>query len=184
MKRSKKWLLVLCMLLLLPLPCYLIWETSSFWQKYLKIKLPHLGSLNPIFAWYLIGISLIVFIILIVSLIVILFWPVQRNFNLIHKRDGQVKVTSKAINSYVMNSLADLPYLNNAKVSSKLTGRRIKIKIGGDLGPGENIAVLLDDYLEELKKNLKQLLGIEQKPKIKIKFINYHKGDKPEKRVQ
>ena len=184
MKRIKKWLLVLCIILLLPIPVYLLWETSSFWQKFLRIKLPHLGSLNPIFTWYLIGISAIIFIILIISLFVILFWPVQRYFNLIHKRDGQVKVTSKAINSFVMNSLADLPYLNNAKVSSKLTKRHIKIKIGGDLGAGENISALLDEYLEELKKNLKQLLGIEQKPKINIKFTNYHKGAKPEKRVQ
>ncbi|RMC40333.1 alkaline shock response membrane anchor protein AmaP [Lactobacillus sp. ESL0233] len=184
MKRIKKWFMIICFLLMMPLPIFILWDTSGFWQKYLKISLPTLGKLNPIFTWYLIGISAIILLVLVVSLIIILFWPVQRYFNLIHKKDGQVKITSKAINSYVANSLNDLPYLNNPKVVSRLTNRKIKIKISGDLGAGENMAPLLDNYLEELNKNLKLLLGIDQKPKIKIKFVNYHTSNKPEQRVQ
>ncbi|WEV43641.1 alkaline shock response membrane anchor protein AmaP [Lactobacillus sp. ESL0684] len=184
MKRSKKWLLIVGSILLLPPPIYLLWATSPVWQKYLQLSLPHLGKLDPIFAWYLIGISALVLVILIIGIIVLLFWPTQRNFNLIHKRSGQVKVTSKAINGYVLNSLADVPYLSNAKVESRLTKRHVKIKVNGDLGAGEDIANLLNNYLEQLKGDLKQLLGIEQKPKIKINFTNYHNSEKPEKRVQ
>lgn len=184
MKRSKKWLLVVLMILLLPLPIYFLWETSSFWQKYLKIKLPSIGTLNPVLEWYLIVISAVVLLVLIISLLVVLFWPVQRYFILIHKHDGQVKVTSKAINGYVMNSLADLPFINKVKVDSKLTNHKINIKISGNLGRGENVSALLENYLEELKSNLSRLLGIEQKPKIKIKFVNYQNPDKPETRVQ
>lgn len=184
MKRSKKWLLVLGMIFLLPLPIYLLWETSNFWQKYLNINLPNLGRLNPVLEWYLIIVSAVALLILIISLLVVLFWPVQRYFNLIHKRDGQVKVTSKAINGYVTNSLADLPFINKAKVESRLTRRKISIKISGNLGYGENATNVLENYLEELKKDLKQLLGIKQKPKILIKFVNYQNADKPETRVQ
>lgn len=184
MKRSKKWFLILWIILLLPIPVYLLWENNNLWQQYLKLSLPSLGKLNLIFSWYLISISAVILLILVISLIIILFWPVQRYFNLIHKRDGQVKITSKAINGYVMNSLADLPYLNKAKVDSRLTNRKIKIRISGDLGSSENVSALLNDYLAELEKNLKQYLGIEQKPKIKIKFVNYHSSAKPEQRVQ
>ncbi len=184
MKRSKKWLLVVLTILLLPLPIYLLWNTSSFWQKYLNIKLPTIGTLNPILEWYLIAISTVFLLILIIFLLFVLFWPVQRYFILIHKRDGQVKVTSKAINGYITNSLADIPFINKAKVESKLTNRKIKIKISGNLGNGENVNTVLENYLEELKNNLGQMLGIEQKPKIKIKFVNYQNPDKPETRVQ
>ncbi len=184
LKRSKKWLLVVFLLLLLPLPIYLLWETSGFWQKYLRLSIPKLGTLNPIFEWYLIGASAVVLLALIISLLIILFWPVQRYFTLIHKRDGQVRVNSKAINGYVMNSLSELPFINKAKVDSKLTNHKIKIRISGNLGHGDNVNAVLEQYLEELKGNLSQLLGIEQKPKIKIKFVNYQNSDKPETRVQ
>ncbi|WEV70849.1 alkaline shock response membrane anchor protein AmaP [Lactobacillus sp. ESL0785] len=184
MKRSKKWLLVLSTLLLMPPPIYLLWENSNFWQKYLKLSLPQIKKINPIFTWYLIIISTIVIIVLIFSFITLIFWPTQKSFNLIHKNSGQVKVTSKAINGYILSSLTDLPYLNNPKVNSRLTKHHIKIKISGDLGAGENVAALLKTYLEELKGNLKQTLGIEQKPKIKIKFNNFQEATKSEQRVQ
>lgn len=171
------------MVLLIPLPIYLLWQSSSFWQKYLKVKLPSIGSINPIFAWYLVVISAVVLLILIISLLVALFWPVQRYFILIRKPDGQVKVTSKAINGYVLNSLADLPFISKVKVDSRLTNRKIQIKIRGNLGNGENVNAILENYLEELKRNLSQLLGIAQKPKIKIKFVNYQSSNKPETRV-
>lgn len=163
---------------MLPQPICFLWETNDYWQKFLNIKLPHIGVTNIIFTWYLIGISLIAFLILLTSLIVILLWPVERYFNLIHRHNGQVKVMSKAINSYVKTSLADLPYLNNIKVSSKLTKHRLQIKVSGTLSAGENVSASLNDYLDETNKGLKQLLGIEQKPKIIIKFINYNKTDK------
>lgn len=184
MKRSKKWLSILCLILILPLPAYLLWQNSSFWQKYLQLKLPPVGKLNPIFTWYLIAVSAIMVVSLIISLLILLFWPTQRSFNLIPKQSGQVKVTSKAVNGFILSSLNDLPYLNNAKVDSKLTKRHIKITVSGDLGAGENVANLLEDYLQKVKVDLKQLLGIEQKPKIRIKFTNYHNGEVPEKRVQ
>ncbi|WEV51125.1 alkaline shock response membrane anchor protein AmaP [Lactobacillus sp. ESL0731] len=184
MKRSKKWLLILCAILLLPLPVYLLWQNCNLWQKYLQLKLPSIGTLNPIFTWYLIAISAIMLVILIISLLILLFWPVQSSFHLIPKQSGQVKVTNKAVNGFVLSSLKDLPYLNNAKVDSKLTKNHIKISVSGDLGAGENVANLLEDYLQKIKVDLKQLLGIEQKPKIRIKFTNYHDGEKPEKRVQ
>lgn len=172
------------MILLLPLPIYLLWETSGFWQKYLKIRLPSIGILHPILEWYLVIVSATVLLILIICLLVVLFWPVQRYFILINKRDGQVKVTSKAINGYVMNSLEDLPFINKVKVDSKLTNRKLNIKINGNLGHGENVNDILETYLEELKENLSRLLGIKQKPKIKIKFVNYQTPDKSETRVQ
>ncbi|WP_317638273.1 alkaline shock response membrane anchor protein AmaP [Lactobacillus xylocopicola] len=171
-------------LLLLPLPVYLLWETKGFWQMYLKIHLLPLGKIDPLFSWYLIALSAIVLVILVISLLVILAWPVQRYFNLIHKRTGHVTITSKAINGYISNSLADLPYLSKVKVDSRLTKRRIKIKISGSLGAGENVAELLDSYFDELAKNLKLLLGIDQKPKIIIKFVNYRIPERPHKRVQ
>lgn len=83
-----------------------------------------------------------------------------------------------------MNSLSELPFINKAKVDSKLTNHKIKIRISGNLGHGDNVNAVLEQYLEELKGNLSQLLGIEQKPKIKIKFVNYQNSDKPETRVQ
>ena len=73
LKRSKKWLLVVFLLLLLPLPIYLLWETSGFWQKYLRLSIPKMGTLNPIFEWYLIGASAIVLLALIISLLIILY---------------------------------------------------------------------------------------------------------------
>ncbi|MBA1392596.1 alkaline shock response membrane anchor protein AmaP [Lactobacillus sp. XV13L] len=184
MKRSKKLFMVISIILLLPLPVYFLWETSGLWQKYLKIRLPAAGTPDPILTWYLIAISTLVALVLLISLIVTLFWPVRRYFNLIHKHDGQIKVTSKAINGFVASSLAGLPYLNKVKVDSRLTNHKVKIKISGDLGAGENVADLLDEYLEELRKNLKLLLGVEQKPKIVVKFVNYHNSEKTERRVQ
>ncbi|MDF7671722.1 alkaline shock response membrane anchor protein AmaP [Lactobacillus sp. ESL0701] len=184
MKRSKKWLLILCLIIVLPLPTYLLWQTSGFWQKYLQLKLPSISAVSPIFTWYLIAVSAVMVVSLIISLLILLFWPTQRSFNLIPKQSGQVKITSKAVNGFILSSLNDLPYLNNAKVDSKLTKRRIKINVRGDLGAGEDVANLLEDYLQKVKVDLKQLLGIEQKPKIIIKFTNYHNGEVPDKRVQ
>ncbi|MDF7639851.1 alkaline shock response membrane anchor protein AmaP [Lactobacillus sp. ESL0791] len=184
MRRTNKWLLMLGILLLLPPPFYLLWATSPVWQKYLRLQLPQVGKVNPIFTWYLIIISAVAIVFLIISFFTILCWPTHNKFNLLKRKDGQVRITSKAINGFVASSLTDLPYVNQVKVDSKLTNRHIKIKISGNLGTGENLEAMLNEYLDQMTQNLRKLLGINQKPKITIKFTNFQSTNNNAKRVQ
>ncbi|UQS82071.1 alkaline shock response membrane anchor protein AmaP [Bombilactobacillus folatiphilus] len=183
MKISKKWFLIIGLLLALPLPIYILWNNNTVWQSYLGLKLPDIVAINNYLAWYLIIVSAIVLVILIVWMIVLLCWPTRNKYFLIHKQDGHVKLTSKAINGFISASLADLPYLDHPKISSKLTQRRLRINISGNLAPSENIQQQLQTYLQQLEQDLRQLLGIEQKPKIEIRFNNFSSESSSKQRV-
>lgn len=182
LKRSKKWFLIISLILLLPLPLYILWSNNHLWQQYLGLKLPDLVSLNDLWIWYLVIISALSGLLIIVLLLILLFWPTRNKFQLIHKPTGQVKITNKAINGFINASLADLPYLQNPKVSSKLTNHHLRIRVTGDLAPGDSVKQKLVAYLKQLEDNLRQLLGVQQKPKIEIRFTNFESQTDPKKK--
>ncbi|UQS84251.1 alkaline shock response membrane anchor protein AmaP [Bombilactobacillus thymidiniphilus] len=178
MKRSKKWLAIIVILLALPLPIYALLTTKLLRQQ-LHIVLP---KNNDVIDWYVLVAGSVIILYLVISLLTILFWPTRRKFNLLRKKNGSLTVTSKAINNFIYSSLSAEPFLSDAKVKSRLTKHAIRIKISGNLLNGSDAKDIFDQYLKQLATNLRQLLGIKQKPKIEIKFANYQ--SKSAKRVQ
>lgn len=174
MNRGWKWLLVIIALLMMPMPVLII--NANWWliEPYIKMNWTPISWSNTFLAYYLLIASVLVLLLLLVFLLTVLFYPTRRKFNLINKKHGRLTVTAKAINNFVKDSLEKEPYLNNPKVSSRLTKRQIKIKIAGDFLASNNAQAKFDNYLHTLEDNLRNLLGIEQRPKIRIKLANYH----------
>ncbi|AXX65214.1 alkaline shock response membrane anchor protein AmaP [Bombilactobacillus bombi] len=180
LNRGWKWLLTIITLLVLPLPALAFSANWNLIQPYIKLKLPQVTLNNQYIRYYLFFSGAVVLVFLIIILIVVLCYPTRRKFNLINKNYGRLTVTTKAINNFVKASLETEPYLKNPKVSSRLTKRHLKINVSGDLLSGSNAQAKFDKYLHNLEDDLRNLLGIEQKPKVSIKLTNYH-PDKQQK---
>ncbi|WP_181189771.1 alkaline shock response membrane anchor protein AmaP [Bombilactobacillus bombi] len=182
MNRGGKWLLAIITLILLPLPALVFGANWKILQPYVQMKLPPIQLNNLYLRYYLLAASLVVFMGLLISLCILIFYPTRHKLHLINKNYGRLTVTSKAINNFVKTSLEAEPYLHNPKVSSRLTKRHIKINVSGDLLAGSNAQGKFDNYLHNLEDDLRNLLGIGQKPKIRIQLTNYHPDNEQKKR--
>ncbi|NVY96679.1 alkaline shock response membrane anchor protein AmaP [Lactobacillus sp. DCY120] len=178
MRKTSKWFLVLILLLSAPIPLYTLGETLASLNPWLPWHLPALTEIPTYLEIYLSLSAGVMLIVGLVFFLVTIFRPTNRKFNLIHKDTGRVLVTTKAINNFVLTSLKDEPYIHNCKVTSRLTQHKIKIKIRGELLPGEQLQGKFDQYLQELHTGLQDYLGLEQKPKINIQFQNYQRPER------
>lgn len=186
LRKTSKWLLVLLLLLISPIPIYSLWSNSDVITTWGNFAIPALPDLNVYLRTYIFIASAIFIVVWLIYLLMVLFRATNKKFNLIKKSYGQVQVSSKAINNFIIASLKDEPLLNNPKVSSKLTNRQLNIKIDGQLLAGEHAQQQFERYLEQLHHNLQQLLGIQQKPVINIRFNGYQTktAGSPKMRVQ
>lgn len=186
LRKTSKWLLVLLLLLISPIPIYSLWANADVITTWGHFAIPVLPDLNVYLRAYIFIASAIFIVVWLIYLLMVLFRATNKKFNLIKKSYGQVQVSSKAINNFIIASLKDEPLLNNPKVSSKLTNRQLNIKIDGQLLAGEHAQQQFEQYLEQLHHNLQQLLGIQQKPVINIRFNGYQTkaAGSPKMRVQ
>ena len=166
-----KALIVVVIILAFPLSIVLVfknWSTAIGTSTPMSLKLGWLEQYEPI---YLFWSGVILAVLLIIFLLITLFWPRSQSLYLHQKSDGQVTVSKKAIEHFVLSALQHEPFIGNPKVSSKLS------RISGDLLNSVNAKKQTAIFLNQLKKDLRICLGISEQKKIKIRLVDFNELD-------
>lgn len=172
-----KFLGIIGVILVAPIAITLIWQNWS----------AALGVSNPIFIqfdwWtrygpvYLFWSGIVLAVMLILLFLIFLFWPRSRTLYLHQKADEQVTVTKKAIEHFASSALQQESFIGNPKVTAKLGRNSIKLNISGDLLNSVNAKQHTANFLNQLKSDLRDCLGISKKKKIKIKLADFNASD-------
>ncbi|MCT3397813.1 alkaline shock response membrane anchor protein AmaP [Lentilactobacillus hilgardii] len=172
-----KALIVVVIILAFPLSIVLVfknWSTAIGTSTPMSLKLGWLEQYEPI---YLFWSGVILAVLLIIFLLITLFWPRSRTLYLHQKADGQVTVTKKAIEHFASSALQQESFIGNPKVTAKLGRNSIKLNISGDLLNSVNAKQHTANFLNQLKSDLRDCLGISKKKKIKIKLTDFNASD-------
>lgn len=169
---------VLALLILLSVPLslglmFLNWSVVG--------KLPYIGFLdNPMMLTfsqnYLFWGGVALTVILLVCLIVILTWPKSFQLYRLSHTDGQLRVTKRAIDNFTLSALRHEPFISDPRVTTKLSRRRLKIRIHGTLRPSENAVQQSKQFTMRLERDLKQLLGIDHDRRIDIRLTDFDRN--------
>lgn len=136
---------------------------------------PVIGDWLPLIAFYLASILLIVTLI---SFFIVIFYPKTiSSFNL-EKSLGHMRITKKAIEGIVKEMLIDKQLIMHPTISVKMTKRKIKIVVKGELATSKELFIQTEHYGKELKNDLHQLIGSKVKININVKFVSFQKNQK------
>lgn len=128
---------------------------------------PLVGDWLPASTFYLAG---SVFIVLFILMVVTIFYPRKLSqFNL-KKTDGVLRITKKAVEGVVTETLTVEKLMNNPNVKATMSQRKIKIKVKGDFQIVSDLYGKTDQWSKNLETQLHELIGPDVKISIKIKF--------------
>ncbi|MCH5461630.1 alkaline shock response membrane anchor protein AmaP [Lactobacillus sp. LC28-10] len=168
--------LAILVILAIPLSLGLMLYNWSVIGEPLNLSFLESGALQTVSQNYLFWGGLVLTVILIGLLFAIMAWP--KSFLLYRTRhnNGQLRVTRKAIDNFTLSSLRQEPFISDPKVTTKLSRKRLKIKIHGTLRSSPNAALQSKQFTEKLERDLKQLLGIDHDRKIDIHLTNFKRN--------
>lgn len=172
-----KTLMVVVIILTFPLSIILVfknWSMAIGTSTPMQLKFDWLDRYEPI---YLFWSGVILAALLIALLLITLFWPRSQSLYIHQNSDGQVTVSKKAIEHFILSALQHEPFIANPKVSAKLSQKRITLKISGDLLNSVNAKKQTANFLNQLKQDLRICLGISEQKKIKIRLVDFNKSE-------
>lgn len=117
--------------------------------------------------------SLVILAILLISFLVISFWPTDRKTYLLKKGDSKLEIDRKAIDSFIEHVTDKTHWLTNTSVKSKLKRRKIKVNIKSTLRPVDNAKQKTEVLINDLKNELAQLLGLSDTKDIEISLEDF-----------
>ncbi len=168
--------LAILIILAIPLSLGLMLHNWSVVGEPLHLGFIDSGTMQSISQNYLFWGGLVLAVILVALLFVIIAWP--KTFQLYHTRhnNGQLRITKKAIDNFTLSSLRHEPFISDPKVTTKLSQKRLKIKIHGTLRSSPNATLQSKQFAEKLEQDLKQLLGIDHDRKIDIHLTDFKRN--------
>ncbi len=132
---------------------------------------------------YLFWVSLVVSVALLVLLVVVLTIPRPLRLYRTQHPDGQLRITKKAIENFVLSALQREVFLDHPRVTVRLSRNRIRIAITGEWRSSPNVAQQAKAFTADLEKKLKVQLGIESDKRVVIRLVDFKKNER-ERTVQ
>ena len=169
MSKGKKIILILVDLFLitiiLPLFLYTLGKFNIVQPITDMAQVPYIGPYLPTYFLFATG---ILGILLLILLLVIIFYPRRYTGFVLGEGRGELLLKKSAIEGFVRETLRENGYIKDPKIDT-LLGKSIKIAIKGEIIPRVQIsekALLIE---EEIRKGLKEFLGVNHHLSLKIK---------------
>lgn len=172
MSKGKKIVVLLFLVLsMITLFSVLISYQSSVELPFFLIPLseyPIIGKSLQLIIFYL---AIFLLFIVIVCFCVILFYPQKMTYFSFEKSLGSLIITKKAIEGIVKEKLQKKQLMLDPSVTAKMSRRKIKIVVKGNLIASKELYSKSDKYSEEVEEELHQLIGSDVKIYIRLKFV-------------
>lgn len=148
------------------LPNFLTWlnrdyKITNFWYKFISN--------------YLFWSALIILLILLISLLIVWFYPRTSTEILLKEEKGKLIMTKSSLEGFVKSLVENEKIMKNTNVSSKLYKNKFKVFIKGKIIPRVEISEKLLFLKEQIEKELNEFFGINQKVDFKIIVIDTNK---------
>lgn len=132
---------------------------------------------------YLFWVGLAVSVALLILLVVVLTIPRPLRLYRTQHPDGQLRITKKAIENFVLSALQREVFLDRPRVTVRLSKNRIRIAITGEWRSSPNVVQQAKVFTAALERRLKSQLGIESDKKVVIRLVDFKKNER-ERTVQ
>lgn len=148
------------------LPNFLTWlnrdyKITNFWYKFISN--------------YLFWSALIILLILLISLLIVWFYPRTSTEILLKEKKGKLVMTKSSLEGFVKSLVENEKIMKNTNVSSKLYKNNFKVFIKGKIIPRVEISEKLLFLKEQIEKELNEFFGINQKVDFKVIVIDTNK---------
>lgn len=178
MRKSTKALFIIA-LVLLAIPLFYTLVVNQFVAARLPALLPLtdyplVGSYMPqLLFWVSVG-----FLILaVVGIIVILLFPSQSSAFHIEKDSGNMTIQKRALESYVLETVKEEPFIRDPSVSIKVKKETIDVLITGKMRKVFLLTDKQDQLASAIKHNLAMLVGPNMKIETNVRFKDYQKRE-------
>lgn len=171
MSKLKKTTIVFFLLLLIYL-CFSVvvsyqdYEAMPFYFLRLE-EYPLLGDWLPVISLYL---SLVSMIVLFILILITIFYPKKISQFVFGKTDGVLRISKKAVEGIVAETLITEKLMKNPNVTVKMSRKKIKVNVKGDVQIVSDLYGKTDEWSKHLENQLHQLIGPEVKISIKVTF--------------
>ncbi|MGC6767424.1 alkaline shock response membrane anchor protein AmaP [Enterococcus sp. LJL51] len=186
MNRSKKVILGLIIIiglsLLIPL---IIYNDQVGILAFPEQKLTYSLFIGPVLNGYLFWASVVLFVLLVASFFVVLFWPKKEKSVIVRDLNGQLKIEQKSIESYVAANLDQRQFIEKPKIKVNMTKNKIAVKVLGRFGEYQGIVPSAEQAMVQMKEELQTLLGVTDRSiDIVIEFVDYVPEESKKSRVE
>lgn len=121
--------------------------------------------------------SIVLIVIIILALLFVIFSPKKVNKIEIKKDSGVLKFDKKAVENFALSIVEEESDILNPSVKAKMTKKKIKLLISGDLPDEDNIAAREQIVMDKIAVKFDKLLGVESKVETHIRFKNFDKKE-------
>lgn len=157
MSKWKKAGFILVALLLLTFLLPVIWDQTTTirplsifkWQ----ILLPQF--LNQYLLWFAITLS----ILLVVGILVVIFYPKDKQTFILQEGKDTLKIQKKAIEGLVDVHLNQRDFINKPQIKIKAVRNKMIIKIKGELARTSDLISRMDHFTNDIKADIIHILG-------------------------
>ncbi|MBJ8325753.1 alkaline shock response membrane anchor protein AmaP [Streptococcus pacificus] len=139
------------------------------WLQY-KIELPsYLTMFNDGFlSQYLFWVSLVLFVVIIIAILVVLFYPRTKTEIDLKEKQGTLLLSKSAIEGYVRSLIHNKEIMETPNVSVKLYKRKFKVVVSGTLESRVNVVPEVSQIKTDIEKGLREFFGLNQSVKFNI----------------
>ncbi|MGX7172616.1 alkaline shock response membrane anchor protein AmaP [Enterococcus ratti] len=122
---------------------------------------------------YIFWVAAVLALLMLITLLVLIFYPNTIGTFLLKKGDGELTLDKKAIEGMVRSHLQADEFIQSPKVSIKATKNKIAVGIKGELKRTSSLIGKTGTLMEEIEKEIKQLLGTNEPVKVTVKYTDY-----------
>ncbi|MCT2899510.1 alkaline shock response membrane anchor protein AmaP [Lentilactobacillus buchneri] len=184
LKNIYKLLYLIIIIILFP---FAIFPLMATWARVthtpFPIDLTAYDWVNRYAPLYLFWGSVALSLILVGLFLVIIFWHRPNTMYLYQKPTGQLIVTRKAISNFVLTALKQEPYIQDPKVTTRLSKHKIRIRVSGALLSSDQATQQGKEFIQTIETRLKTTLGLAPDKQISIKLNDFSQPDSHHSRV-
>ncbi len=174
MSKLKKSSIIVVSLLIIPLLFSVIVDNQEVGQfSFVLLPFTQYPLIGEYAASYLFWGSSLIFVLVIVLILIVLFYPHNRTSILFKKGKSELRINQKAITHFVQASLAQEQFIDEPKVKTKMTKHKLKIYIEGTLKETTNVSEKYQLAAKDIENKLQNLLGITEEKQVKVNLKNF-----------
>lgn len=128
---------------------------------------------NYYFRQYLFWVALVLIAILLIFILFLIFYPKAKQTFVLKEDKGQLTLDKKAIEGFVRSKLNGVGFVPSPNVKVRATKNKIKVKVKGQLTRTSSIIGKTGTLMEEIQRELQDILGSQEKVKVDITFAKY-----------
>lgn len=124
---------------------------------------------REILAQYLLWAATILFVLVLVAILVILFFPRRYSEVELQDKQGKLKLKKSAVEGYVKSLVESESLMKNPKVTAHLYKKKFKVDVKGQVVPRTKVIANTEQLKKDVETGLKAFFGIEHDVDFSVK---------------